>query len=241
MASSVSAADANRDFSKLLRTVRDGATVVITNHGKPVAKIIPFTSRGSRARRRQEAPARTPARAARHEHRPVDARRALRARLMLVALDTNVLVYAEGSERQADGAGRARAGQAARARVDVAAGPSARRAVRRADEKRRPLAAKARDIVLEWGDTYPIIETSSSVQLMAMELSVTHQLACLGRGDSVGRGRRQLPAAAVRGFSGRIHLERRHRRQSVRRRSRTRCSPRSSPNPEPSNPRTLEL
>ena len=44
MASSVSAADANRDFSKLLRTVRDGATVVITNHGKPVAKIIPFTT-----------------------------------------------------------------------------------------------------------------------------------------------------------------------------------------------------
>jgi prevent-host-death family protein len=44
MPSSVSAADANRDFSKLLRTVRDGASVVITNHGKPVAKIIPFTS-----------------------------------------------------------------------------------------------------------------------------------------------------------------------------------------------------
>jgi prevent-host-death family protein len=44
MASSVSAADANRDFSKLLRTVRNGATVVITNHGKPVAKIIPFTT-----------------------------------------------------------------------------------------------------------------------------------------------------------------------------------------------------
>jgi prevent-host-death family protein len=44
MASSISAADANRDFSKLLRTVRDGSTVVITSHGKPVAKIIPFTT-----------------------------------------------------------------------------------------------------------------------------------------------------------------------------------------------------
>jgi predicted nucleic acid-binding protein len=31
--------------------------------------------------------------------------------------------------------------------------------------------------VLRWGDTFPIIETSSSVQLMAMELSVNHQLA----------------------------------------------------------------
>ena len=37
----VSAADANRDFSKLLRRVRDGRSYVITNHGKPVAKISP--------------------------------------------------------------------------------------------------------------------------------------------------------------------------------------------------------
>jgi prevent-host-death family protein len=44
MSRAVSAADANRDFSKLLRTVRDGATVVITSHGKPVAKIVPFVT-----------------------------------------------------------------------------------------------------------------------------------------------------------------------------------------------------
>ena len=42
MSKTVSAADANRDFSKLLRNVRNGDSVVITNHGKPVAKIIPF-------------------------------------------------------------------------------------------------------------------------------------------------------------------------------------------------------
>ena len=30
--------------------------------------------------------------------------------------------------------------------------------------------------MLRWGDTFPIIETSSSVQLLAMELSVDHQL-----------------------------------------------------------------
>lgn len=42
MRNTVSAADANRDFSKLLRDVRNGNSVVITNHGKPVAKIIPF-------------------------------------------------------------------------------------------------------------------------------------------------------------------------------------------------------
>jgi prevent-host-death family protein len=44
MKSGISAADANRNFSKLLRDVRDGGTYVITAHGKPVAKMIPFTA-----------------------------------------------------------------------------------------------------------------------------------------------------------------------------------------------------
>jgi prevent-host-death family protein len=44
MGNSVSAADANRDFSKLLRAVRNGGSVVITSHGKPVAKIVPFVA-----------------------------------------------------------------------------------------------------------------------------------------------------------------------------------------------------
>jgi prevent-host-death family protein len=41
MGKAVSAADANRDFSKLLRRVRDGGSFVITSHGTPVAKLIP--------------------------------------------------------------------------------------------------------------------------------------------------------------------------------------------------------
>ena len=44
MGTAVTAADANRDFSKLLRAVRDGDSFVITSHGKPIAKIIPFTT-----------------------------------------------------------------------------------------------------------------------------------------------------------------------------------------------------
>ena len=44
MSKTVSAADANRDFSKLLRDVRNGLSVVITSHGKPVAKIVPFVA-----------------------------------------------------------------------------------------------------------------------------------------------------------------------------------------------------
>jgi prevent-host-death family protein len=37
----VSAADANRRFSFLLRGVREGRSYVVTSHGKPVARIIP--------------------------------------------------------------------------------------------------------------------------------------------------------------------------------------------------------
>ena len=37
----VSAADANRRFSELLRGVREGRSFVVTAHGKPVAKLVP--------------------------------------------------------------------------------------------------------------------------------------------------------------------------------------------------------
>jgi len=37
----VTAADANREFSKLLRQVRDGETITVTSHGEPVAVISP--------------------------------------------------------------------------------------------------------------------------------------------------------------------------------------------------------
>jgi prevent-host-death family protein len=46
MDKSVSAADANRKFSELLRTVRDGGSYVVTSHGKPIAKIVPIEKNG---------------------------------------------------------------------------------------------------------------------------------------------------------------------------------------------------
>jgi prevent-host-death family protein len=42
MEETVSAADANRKFSQLLRAVREGHSYVVTTHGKPIAKIVPF-------------------------------------------------------------------------------------------------------------------------------------------------------------------------------------------------------
>ena len=37
----ISAAEANREFSKLLRRVREGESITIMSHGRPVAKLVP--------------------------------------------------------------------------------------------------------------------------------------------------------------------------------------------------------
>lgn len=41
----VSAADANREFSRLLQNVKKGHSYVVTSHGKPVARIAPVGER----------------------------------------------------------------------------------------------------------------------------------------------------------------------------------------------------
>jgi len=41
MEKAISAADANRKFSRLLRDVREGQSYVVTSHGRPVARIAP--------------------------------------------------------------------------------------------------------------------------------------------------------------------------------------------------------
>jgi prevent-host-death family protein len=44
MKHAVSAAEANRGFSEVLRQVRQGRTVVVTAHGRPVARIVPIAA-----------------------------------------------------------------------------------------------------------------------------------------------------------------------------------------------------
>lgn len=41
MEKAVSAAEANRQFSQLLREVRRGHSYLVTSHGRPVARILP--------------------------------------------------------------------------------------------------------------------------------------------------------------------------------------------------------
>jgi len=40
----ISAADANREFSRLLQGVKKGNSYIVTSHGTPVAKIAPVAS-----------------------------------------------------------------------------------------------------------------------------------------------------------------------------------------------------
>jgi len=66
-AAAISAADANREFSALLRRVKAGHSVVVTSHGKPVARIVPVregdvvttAARAVLFKRLRAAPART--------------------------------------------------------------------------------------------------------------------------------------------------------------------------------------
>ncbi len=59
MEKAISAADANRKFSQVLRDVREGKSYVVTSHGRPVARIAPVSA----------------------DHEPASARRALLRRL----------------------------------------------------------------------------------------------------------------------------------------------------------------
>ena len=96
---------------------------------------------------------------------------------MLVALDTNILVYAEGvngkaRQREARLLVRKLADEQTLIPVQVL-GELFNVLTRKAGQSR----ADARATVLRWGDTFPLIETSSSVLLMAMDLSADHQLS----------------------------------------------------------------
>jgi prevent-host-death family protein len=51
MEKAISAADANRKFSQVLRDVREGQSYVVTSHGKAVARIAPFKDQGTTAAR----------------------------------------------------------------------------------------------------------------------------------------------------------------------------------------------
>ena len=53
MEKAVSAAEANRQFSQILRQVREGNSYIVTSHGKPVARIMPVRADSGTAEARR--------------------------------------------------------------------------------------------------------------------------------------------------------------------------------------------
>ena len=95
---------------------------------------------------------------------------------MNVALDTNVLAYAEG----VNGAARKRA---ALALIERLPADTVLLPVQTLGELFQVLTKKAhrspssaRDAVLSWGDAFPLIETSNEVLAAACDLSADHRL-----------------------------------------------------------------
>ena len=95
--------------------------------------------------------------------------------MISVALDTNVLAYAEdtdGPERKKDALDLLEKLAPESTLIPVQALAELFAVlVRKAGRPRE----RARDAVIAWGDTFPLIETSSSVILLATELTVRHQ------------------------------------------------------------------
>lgn len=95
---------------------------------------------------------------------------------MRVALDTNVLVYAEGingsKQRDAALALIRRLPQAAAVIPVQVLGELFNVLVRKGGKSR----GSARDALLSWRDTFPVVETSPAVMLAAADLAADHQL-----------------------------------------------------------------
>ncbi len=74
----------------------EGATYVVTSHGKPVAKIVPFEANADVSAHARETLLDRLKAAPVRAGRALEARGSLQTREMKIALDTNVLAYAEG-------------------------------------------------------------------------------------------------------------------------------------------------
>jgi prevent-host-death family protein len=55
MDETVTAAEANRSFSRLLRGIREGRSYVVTSHGQPLARLVPAGQQDEMARRFRKA------------------------------------------------------------------------------------------------------------------------------------------------------------------------------------------
>ena len=125
---------------------------------------------------------------------------------MRVALDTNVLAYAEGvngSERRDAALTLVRRLPQAGAVIPVQVlGELFNVLVRKARKSR----TEARDALLSWRDAFPVVETSTEVMLAAGKYGIGPSTGNMGCSHSVDCLAMGLPPASVGGPSGRLYL-----------------------------------
>jgi predicted nucleic acid-binding protein len=92
------------------------------------------------------------------------------------AIDTHVLFYASGGDADAKQTEAIELVGRLRPEETVLPAQVAGELFNALVRKSRWSRAKARDAVLKWGDTFPLVETSPDVLLFAMSLSMGHQL-----------------------------------------------------------------
>ena len=135
---------------------------------------------------------------------------------MRVALDTNVLAYAEGVHgapvKKAALESCKNCRKARRFLPVQTLGELFNLLVRKA---RRP-PAKVRKAILTWRDAFPLIETSAQVMLAAADLATNHQLSIWDSVVLSVRCRIGLPAPSIGRSAGRLHLERCHGYEPIR-------------------------
>lgn len=95
---------------------------------------------------------------------------------MRAALDTNVLFYASSDETDPKNAIAIELVERLRPEETVLPVQVAGELFATLVRKRRWTREAARDAVLKWGDTFPLIETSSDILLVGMSVSMEHQL-----------------------------------------------------------------
>jgi predicted nucleic acid-binding protein len=93
-----------------------------------------------------------------------------------VALDTNVLFYAAGGDDDGKKAAAIELLERLSPEETVLPAQVAGELFGALVRKNRWSRATARDEVLKWGDTFPLVETTPEILLVAMSLSMGHQL-----------------------------------------------------------------
>ena len=122
----------------------------------------------------------------------------------LIALDTNILAYAEGVSGHAMKESAIALIQKLSPAATVLPVQTLGELFHVLTRKAGRSPADARAAILSWRDTFPAIETSPAVMFAATDLATGPPVRHLGRGDRLRGRRRWVPAAAFGRYAARL-------------------------------------